>query len=78
MTELLGREASAFLSRQSAARPFLLYLTFGAPHYSMMAPKKYLDRFPASMMRDRRTHLAMVAAVDDVVGSLQDQLRRWA
>lgn len=76
MTELLGREASAFLSRQSAARPFLLYLTFGAPHYSMMAPKKYLDRFPASMMRDRRTHLAMVAAVDDVVGSLQDQLRK--
>ena len=76
MTEVLGREASAFLSRQSAAKPFLLYLTFGAPHYSMMAPRKYLDRFPATMERDRRTHLAMVAAVDDVVGSLQNQLRR--
>ena len=75
MTEVLGREASAFLSRQSADKPFLLYLTFGAPHYSMMAPKKYLDRFPASMERDRRTHLAMVAAVDDVVGQLQAQLR---
>jgi len=75
MTELLGREASAFLSRQSRKQPFFLYLTFGAPHYSMMAPQKYLDRFPSTMERDRRTHLAMVAAVDDVVGSLLDQLR---
>ena len=75
MTELLGREAAAFLGRQSADKPFLLYLTFGAPHYSMMAPKRYLDRFPASMERDRRTHLAMVAAVDDVVGNLQAQLK---
>lgn len=76
MTELLGREARAFLDRQSRQQPFLLYVAFGAPHYSMMAPKQYLDRFPASMERDRRTHLAMVAAVDDVVGSLLDRLDR--
>lgn len=76
MTELLGREANSFVARQSATQPFLLYLCFGAPHYSMMAPKKYLDRFPASMERDRRTHLAMVAAVDDVVGSLLGQLKQ--
>lgn len=76
MTELLGREALSFLSRQTAQQPFLLYLAFGAPHYSMMAPKKYLDRFPATMDRDRRTHLAMVAAVDDAIGALLDQLKR--
>lgn len=76
MTELLGREAQAFLSRQTRKQPFLLYLAFGAPHYSMMAPKKYLDRFPASMERDRKTHLAMVAAVDDVVGRLLDQVEK--
>lgn len=75
MTELLGREAQAFLARQRRQQPFLLYLTFGAPHYSMMAPRRYLERFPASMHRDRRTHLAMVAAVDDVVGSLLGQLK---
>jgi arylsulfatase A-like enzyme len=75
MTELLGREAQSFLARQSAQQPFLLYLAFGAPHYSMMAPKKYLDRFPATMERDRRTHLAMVAALDDVIGALLDQLK---
>jgi arylsulfatase A-like enzyme len=76
MTELLGREAQSFLTKQTAQQPFLLYLAFGAPHYSMMAPKKYLDRFPGDMDRDRRMHLAMVAAVDDVVGSLLDQLKR--
>jgi arylsulfatase A-like enzyme len=76
MTELLAREASAHLAQQQKQQPFLMYLAFGAPHYSMMAPRKYLDRFPASMERDRRTHLAMVAAVDDAVGLLLDQLRR--
>jgi arylsulfatase A-like enzyme len=40
---------------------------FGAPHYSMMAPKKYLIDSP-DMECDRRTHLAMVAARDDVIG----------
>ncbi len=76
MTEVLGREAQAFLGRQTRQQPFFLYLAFGAPHYSMMAPKRYLDRFPATMERDRRTHLAMVAAVDDVIGGLLDTLKR--
>jgi arylsulfatase A-like enzyme len=76
MTELLGQEAKAFLARQTPDKPFFQYVAFGAPHYSMMAPKKYLERFPAGMDRDRRMHLAMVAAVDDVVGSLLDQLKK--
>jgi arylsulfatase A-like enzyme len=76
MTELLGRESQTWLAKQNNRQPFLLYLAFGAPHYSMMAPKKYLDRFPVTMDRDRRTHLAMVAAVDDVIGNLLDQLKR--
>ena len=76
MTELLGQKAQEFLGKQTAAQPFLLYLAFGAPHYSMMAPQRYLARFPASMDRDRRMHLAMVAAVDDVVGAVLDQLKQ--
>jgi arylsulfatase A-like enzyme len=76
MTEVLGREAHAFVARQKREEPFLLYLAFGAPHYSMMAPRKYLDRFSASMHRDRRVHLAMVAAVDDAIGVVLDQLKQ--
>lgn len=76
MTELLGREAQSYVARQDRQRPFFLYLAFGAPHYSMMAPRRYLERFPSSMPRDRRTHLAMVAAVDDVIGLLLDEIRK--
>lgn len=75
-TELLGREARAFLARQNTNQPFFLFLAFGAPHYPMMAPQKYLDRFPATMDRDRRLHCAMVAALDDEVGLLVAQLQR--
>lgn len=74
-TELLGREARAFVSRpRPAGQPFFLYLAFGAPHYPMMAPNSYLARFPASMDRDRREHLAMCAGIDDQVGSLMAAL----
>jgi arylsulfatase A-like enzyme len=51
-------------------------LWFGAPHYPMTAPEKYLERLPKSMDRDRRLHLAMVAAVDDQVGQVMGVLRQ--
>ena len=72
-TEMLAREARAFISKPST-QPFFLYLTFGAPHYPMMAPPQYLERFPATMDRDRRMHLAMIAAVDDAIGSITQTL----
>ncbi|MDZ4796960.1 MAG: sulfatase-like hydrolase/transferase [Bryobacteraceae bacterium] len=75
-TELLAREATSFIGRQQAGAPFFVYLAFGAPHYPMMAPQKYLERFPASMDRDRRMHLAMVAAVDDAVGQVRAALEQ--
>ena len=75
-TELLAQEARTFIGRQTPTQPFFLYLTFGAPHYPMMAPQKYLDRFPKTMDRDRRMHCAMVAAIDDAVGSITEELKR--
>jgi arylsulfatase A-like enzyme len=74
-TTMWNRKALEFIGRQSPSTPFFLYLAFGAPHYPMMAPKKYLDRFPASMDRDRRTHLAVIAAVDDAVGEIREALK---
>ena len=51
--------------RQKAGSPFFLYLAFGAPHYPMMAPKRFFERLPASMDRDRRMHAAVVEALDE-------------
>jgi arylsulfatase A-like enzyme len=75
-TELFTREAKAFIERQKKDQPFFLYLAHGAPHYPMIAPKKYVDRFPASMGPDRRMHAAMLAAVDDGIGEILDLLKR--
>lgn len=75
LTELLAKEARAFLQRQSRAKPFFLYLTFGAPHYPMMAPQRYVDRFPETMDRDRRMHAAMIAAMDDAIGTVMATLK---
>lgn len=75
-TGLLGRRAVEFVRRQRAGQPFFLYLTFGAPHYPMMAPAHCVARFPESMDRDRRLHLAMVADIDDQVGALRAELKK--
>jgi len=75
-TELFTREAKAFLERQSKNKPFFLYLAHGAPHYPMIAPRKYVDRFPATMDRDRRMHAAMIAAIDDGIGEIVATLKR--
>lgn len=75
-TEMFTREAKAFIERQKKEQPFFLFLAHGAPHYPMIAPKKYVDRFPASMDHDRRLHAAMIAAVDDGVGEIMALLKR--
>lgn len=75
-TGLLGRRAVEFVRRQKAGQPFFLYLTFGAPHYPMMAPADCVARFPESMDRDRRLHLAMVADIDDQMGALRAELKK--
>lgn len=75
-TNLFTREAKAFIERQNSRQPFFLYLAHGAPHYSMMAPRRYLERFPAGMDRDRRMHLAMVACIDDGLGEIRALLEK--
>ena len=74
-TELFARETASFLSRQSTAQPFFVTAAFGAVHYPMMAPAKYLERFPETMDHERRMHAAVVAALDDAVGLLVKALQ---
>ncbi|MCL4850024.1 MAG: sulfatase-like hydrolase/transferase [Bryobacteraceae bacterium] len=75
-TEMFGAEAAAFLSRQQSGTPFFLTAAFGAVHYPMMAPQKYLDRFSPQMDRERRMHAAVTAAMDDAVGLIVETLSR--
>ena len=55
--------------------PIFLYIPFNAPHYPMHAPQKYLDRFP-NLPWDRQIMAAMISAVDDAIGKIQDEIQR--
>ncbi len=74
LTDALASESVAFIGRHRA-EPFFLYLAFNAPHSPMQAPPRYLDRFRHIEDIHRRLFAAMVAAMDDAVGSVLQKLR---
>jgi arylsulfatase A-like enzyme len=55
-------------------RPFYLQLNYFGPHTPLEATEKYLSRFSTEMPRRRRYALAMIAAIDDGVGRIVEQL----
>jgi arylsulfatase A-like enzyme len=75
LTEAITREAVSFIDRHRGA-PFFLCLAYNAVHEPMETPPtRYLDRFPAATEPQRKTLLAMLAAMDDGVGKVMDKLR---
>ena len=67
LTERIAQESCQFMETHRA-QPFFLYTAFNAVHYPMHAPNKYVERFPESLGRERRTYAAMLAAADDGIG----------
>ncbi len=74
LTDAFSREAVAFIDRHQK-ETFFLYLPFNAVHAPMQATDKYLSRFREIKDERRRTHAAMLAALDDAVGSVLARLR---
>lgn len=75
-TEMITDKAVEYIRRAKAdGRPFFLYVPYNAPHYPMHAPKEYMDRF-ADLPWDRQVMAAMLAAVDDSVGAILDEVER--
>lgn len=68
--------ALAFIDRNHK-EPFFLYLCYFAPHTPLVAPEKYLSRFPGKMPERRRTALAMMSAMDDGVGKIREKLKDY-
>ncbi|MCA8995797.1 MAG: arylsulfatase, partial [Planctomycetaceae bacterium] len=73
-TQLIGADAVRFIHRQSAAKPFYLYLTFNAPHTPYQAPQEYVDRFQNIAEPTRRIYAGMVACLDDEIGKIVQAL----
>ncbi len=74
MTDVLSREAAAFITRHRSD-PFCLYVAYNAVHTPLQAPEKYLSRFTAITDERRRTYAAMTSAMDDGVGEILRALR---
>ena len=68
--------ALAFLKRNHE-QPFFLYLAYYGPHVPLEATDKYLSRFPGEMPERRRHALAMLSAIDDGVGQINDSLKHY-
>jgi arylsulfatase A-like enzyme len=67
-TQLIGEDAVKYIERQTADKPFYLYLAFNAPHTPYQAPQEYIDRFKHIPEPTRRTYAGMVACLDDEIG----------
>jgi arylsulfatase A-like enzyme len=74
LTDALSREAAAFVDKHKE-HPFFLYLPFNAVHAPMEAIEKYKSRFASISDERRRTHAAMMAAMDDAIGKVLGKLR---
>lgn len=75
LTDAFGREAVSFIERHKD-HPFFCYLPFNAVHSPLQADSKYLKRFEHIADQKRRTHCAMVSAMDDNIGRVMDALRK--
>ncbi len=74
LTTVLGNEAAAFIHRNKE-QPWFLYVPFNAPHTPQQATKVLLARFAHIADETRRNYAAMLAGLDDAVGTVLAQLR---
>jgi arylsulfatase A-like enzyme len=74
LTDVLGREAAAFVIRHKTT-PWFLYVAFNAPHTPLQVTDKQLNRVAHIEDETRRTCAGLVVGLDDAVGQVLDALR---
>lgn len=75
-TSLIGDEAVRLIDKQDGKKPFFLYFASLAPHAPFQAPKEYVDRYPSTDDKQRRTYAAMITALDDQIGRIVAALEK--
>jgi arylsulfatase A-like enzyme len=76
LTEVLGREAAAFVTRHKAeSTPWFLYLAFNAPHTPLQVTDKQLERVQHIADETRRKYAGLVIGLDDAVGQVLATLK---
>lgn len=54
---------------------FFLYVPFSAPHVPFQAPQQYFDEFEHIEDTNRRVYLAMIKALDDAIGDINQAIK---
>ena len=76
-TDLIAKEAVATIEEHGGGpRPFFLYVAFNAPHTPLQATEAWLEKFAHIADKKRRTHVAMIAHMDDAIGRIVAALER--
>ncbi len=61
--------------KEGLDKPMFMYLSLPHTHFPLEAPAKYYDRYPGMDDSEaRRSYLAMVSHMDDIVGNMTDAL----
>ncbi|RLD69442.1 MAG: sulfatase [Bacteroidetes bacterium] len=74
LTDAFGREAVSFIDRNKD-KPFLLYVSFNAPHGPLQAPEEYLEKFIHIQDKKKRALAAMIYSMDENVGKIMSCIR---
>lgn len=74
LTDAFTREAVDFIQRNKD-RPFFLYLAYNAVHSPLQGAQPYMDKFRHIEDIHRRIFAAMLANLDDSVGSILREVR---
>lgn len=74
LTDVLGREAAAYLNTHKG-KPWFLYLAFNAPHTPLQNPDRILERVKHIPDETRRGYAGLLVGLDDAVGVTMKALR---
>jgi len=74
LTKRIAEEACQFIKTHEED-PFLLLVPFSAPHTPFQAPKAYTERFSHVKDKNKRVYYAMIAALDDAIGEIMEQVK---
>lgn len=74
MTFNIAAHAKSFI-REHKTEPFFLYVPFSAPHTPFQAPISYYNRFPNEKDHNKRVYFAMIAALDEAVGQILEEVK---
>ena len=74
LTTALSRDAARFIG-DNKAQPFMMYLSYNAPHSPLQAPEETIKKYSNIKNTKRQIYAAMVDEMDQGIGMVVDALK---